>query len=178
MKKLIIAAVLGLGFSVIAFSQPRPPEQEPAKLPANLPESFKARYEGGIFGNSSKETGTLKLDDANERVVFYRKDGREMFTIPYTALLVIYPDSKSGVSTTGNVVSRLPLPGAGLAGLITKQTRYLIVRYDDEDVEAEGIANFKFDEKDKLLTFITALGIKAKMKQKGDAYYRAKKPVF
>lgn len=178
MKKLIFAAFLGLGLSTMLLAQPRPAEKDPPTLPKNLPESFKARYEGGIFGNSSKETGTLKLDDANERVVFYRKDGTEMFTIPYTALLVIYPDSKTGVSTTGNVVSKLPLPGAGLAGLITKETRYLIVRYDDEDVEAEGIANFKFDEKDKLLTFITALGIKAKMKQKGDAYYRAKKPVF
>ena len=48
----------------------------------------------------------------------------------------------------------------------------------DQDVEAEGTANFKFDDRNLLLTFINTLGSKAKMKQKGDAYYRAKKPVF
>ena len=178
MKKYIFAVTLGIALSTIAFSQPRPAEKEQPTLPKNLPESFKARYEGGIFGSSGKESGTFKLDDGNERVVFYRKDGRLMFEIPYSALLVIYPDSKTGTSTTGNVISHLPLPGAGLASLIKKDTRYLIIRYNDEDVEAEGIANFKFDEKDELLTFITALGVKAKMKQKGDAFYRAKKPTF
>lgn len=177
MKKLVIAGILCLGFSIAAFGQPRPAEKEPWQV-KNVPESFKARYEGGIFGNSAKENGTFKFDDENQRVVFYRKDGREYFHIPYTALLVIYPDHKSGVSTTGDVVSRLPVPGAALGGLIKADTRYLIVKYDDEDVEAEGTATFKFDKKDLLLTFIAALGSKAKMKQKGDAYYRAKKPVF
>lgn len=176
--KNFLFVVLMLISAAVGLSQPRPVDKT-APLPADLPSSFDARYEGGIFGASSKENGVLKFDDANSRVVFYRKDQSEMFGIPYEALLVIYPDSKESVSTTGNVVSRLPLPGAGLAGLLTKNTKYLIINYDDADIDVKGTANFKFDDKDKLLLFINALGTKAKMKQRGDAYYKPKpKPVY
>lgn len=178
MKKLLFAAITVFCSSVLIYAQPRPVDKGAPQVPANAPASYKARYEGGIFGNSGKETGTLKIDEANERVVFYRKDGTEMFSIPFSALLVVYPDSKEHVSTTGDVLSRVPLPGAAMAGLLSTSTKYLIIRYDDEDVNAEGNANFKFDNKDLLVTFINALGVKAKMKQKGDAYYKAKKPQF
>lgn len=173
MKRILFIITAFVCFTAIGHAQPRPLEKT-TTLPANLPASFDARYEGGVFGASSKENGTLKFDDANLRVVFYRKDQTEMFGIPYEALLVIYPDSKESVSTTGNVVSRLPLPGAGLAGLLTKNTKYLILSYDDADIDVKGTANFKFDDKDKLLLFINALGTKAKMKQRGDAYYKPK----
>ncbi|MEO6052009.1 MAG: hypothetical protein ABIP78_11855 [Pyrinomonadaceae bacterium] len=178
MKRLLFLAFLVFYVSGMIYAQLRPVEKTASPVPTNLPASFEARYEGGIFGNSRKEKGNLRFDDANERVVFNGQDQKEMFSIPYSALLVIYPDSKTSVSQTGNVVSRLPLPGAGLAGLLSKSSKYLIVRYDDQDVEAEGTANFKFDDRNLLLTFINTLGSKAKMKQKGDAYYRAKKPVF
>ena len=160
-------------------AQLRPIDKTPSPVPANPPRSFEARYEGGIFGNSEKEKGTLKIDEANERVIFYRSNKTEMFSIPYSALVVIYPDSKEGISKTGNVMSRMPLPGAQLFGLLNKSTKYLVLRFDDQDVETQGTANFKFDEKDQLLTFINSLGPKAKMIQRGDAYYRSKKkPVF
>lgn len=178
MKRLLFLVLSVFCLSGLAYAQPRPVEKT-ATPPANLPASFAARYEGGIFGNTAKESGTLKFDDANERMVFLRKDQREMFSIPYETLLVIYPDSKVNTSTTGNVVSRLPLPGAGLAGLLSKSTKYLIINYSDPDVDVQGTANFKFDDKALLLTFINALGSKAKMLQRGDAYYRPKKrPVF
>jgi hypothetical protein len=162
----------------VAAGQPRPPETTNSAPTRPLPEFVEARYEGGIFGNSRKETGSLKMDNENERLVFFGKDKKEMFAIPYSALLVIYPDSKVSTSTTGNVVSRLPLPGAGLAGLITKSTKYLIIRYDDQEVDVEGTANFKFEDRDVLVSFIHALGTTAKMKQRGEAYYRAKKATF
>src|SRR5260221_11368632 len=102
-----------------------------------------------------------------------------MFSNPYSALLVIYPDSKVGVSKTGNVVSKMPLPGAGLAGLNNSTTKYVIINFNDPDIDAKGTANFKFDDKDKLQAFINTLGQKAKMKQRGDAYYKPKNaPVF
>ncbi len=162
----------------IVAAQPRPPETTSTASTKQLPELVEARYEGGIFGNSRKETGSLRMDNENERLVFFGKDKKEMFAIPYSALLVIYPDSKTSTSTTGNVVSRLPLPGAGLAGLITKSTKYLIIRYDDQEVDVEGTANFKFEDRDMLVSFIHALGATAKMKQRGEAYYRAKKATF
>ena len=179
MNKLLFVTLAVFCLSVVMYSQPRPVETSGPVSTKPVPASFEARYEGGIFGNSRKENGTLKFDDPNERVVFYGKDQRELFSIPYSALVVIYPDSKVGVSKTGNVVSRLPLPGAGLAGLFSKSTKYLIIQFEDQDVEAQGIATFKFDERDLLLTFINTLGGKAKMKQRGEAYYRPKKtPVF
>lgn len=127
---------------------------------------------------SGKEKGMLKFDDKNERVVFHRGDGREMFSIPYESLFVVYPDSKTSASTSGRVISALPLPGAGLAGLMTKDTKYAILSFDDPDIEARGTASFRFEDKKSLLAFINKLGVKAKMTQRGDAYYRPKKAVF
>ena len=117
--------------------------------------------------------GTLKMDDANSRLVFYGKDGKELFGIPYDALLVIYPQSKSVTSTTGNVVSHVPLPGAGLAGFIKEKRQYMIVQFDDPDMDAKGTVNFKFDKKEVLDSVIQALADKAALQQRGDALLQA-----
>lgn len=178
MKKLLFVIVALFGLSALVYAQPRPADKTAAPATTNAPASYKVRYEGGIFGTSQRETGTIKIDEENERVVYYRKDGTEMFTIPFSAMLVIYPDSKKHVSTQGDVISRLPVPGAAMAGLWNSDSKLLIIRYNDEDVNAEGNANFKFANKTILMTFINALGTKAKMKQKGDAYYKAKKTDF
>src|SRR5258706_3800737 len=174
MKKLLFATLAACCFPLVICAQPHPVEKATTPIPANAPTSYEARYEGGVFGASAKESGTLKMDDVNERVIFYKKDQKEMFSIPYSALLVIYPDSQVAVSKTGNVVSRVPIPGAGLAGLINSTTKYVIINFDDPDIDAKGTANFKFDDNDKLLAFINTLGQKAKMKQRGDAYYKPK----
>jgi len=168
---LIIAAVLGL--ATIVSAQPRKAERSASETPS--PTAVKAKYEGGIYGSTGRQEGTLKLDNDQERVVFYRKrDNREMFSIPYEALVVIYPDSKVSTSQTGNVVSRLPLPGAELAGLLSTRAQYLIMDFEDPDIDTHGKANFKFDDKKAMLAFIEALGTRAGMKQRGDAYYRPK----
>jgi hypothetical protein len=173
MNKFIFAAVCALLFSAVAISQPRAPEKVQTVSTAV---EWQARYEGGIFGSSSKEPGTIKLDEKNERVVFYRKsDGREMFSIPYEALIVLYPDSKESVPQSGKVIGALPLPGAGLANLMSKSTKYANIQFDDPDIEAKGTASFRFDNKEGLLSFLNSLGPKAQMIQRGDAYYRPKK---
>ena len=176
MKQLLVILVILCG-SIFVQAQPRPAERAPVQT-ANLPESFKARYDGGIFGSTGKEVGYFKFDDAGERVVFYRKDNKEIFSIPFAAIVVIYPETKEHVSQTGNVISRLPLPGAGLAGLKSTHSKYLVINFDDPDVDAKGTANFKFNDKKLLLTFIDALGAKAKLLQRGQAYYRPKKSDF
>ncbi len=175
MNKLLLISSLIFILSTVLLAQPRPAEKS-ADL--NAPISYEAKYEGGIFGASGREKGNLKFDDTNSRVTFYRKDGKEMFTIPYDALVVVYPDSKVAMSQTGNVLSRVPVPGAGLFGLMSKSSKFLIMNFDDPDIEARGVANFKFDDKKQLLTFIHALGARAKMTQRGDAYYRPKKATF
>src|SRR5215217_6810946 len=105
MKKLAV----GLAFIIFCFigiqAQPRIIEKKPEKKePAVMaPVSFKAKYEGGMFGFSKKEEGTLKFDDANFRLVFFDKNNKERFAIPYKALIVIYPNTESVQSTTGKV---------------------------------------------------------------------------
>lgn len=172
MKNLLFFAIVLFSFAGLTMAQ-RPVEKSTV-VPANAPDSYQARYEGGIFGSSAKEKGTLRFDDAGERVIFLRKDQKEMFSIPYSALVVIYPDSKDSVPQSGKVISALPLPGAGLAGLMSKSTKYANLTFDDPDVEAKGTASFRFDNKDMLLTFIAKLGEKAKLRQRGDAFYRPK----
>ena len=129
-----------------------------------------------MFGYSQREEGTLKFDDENSRLVFYGKDQKEKFAIPYAAMMVIYPQSKSVRTTTGTVVSAIPLPGAGLAGLMREKRRYLVVQFADPDVErAQGVINFKLDNKELLDSVIHAIAEKAQLTQRGDAYYRPKK---
>jgi hypothetical protein len=72
----------------------------------------------------------------------------------------------------------MPLPGAGLFDLMSKSTKFAILNFDDPDIDAKGNASFRFDDKERLLDFIHNLGIRAKMLQRGDAYYRPKKAVF
>ena len=172
MKIYIAVVVALLALTALASAQPRQMDRT-SKQDANGLTSVEAKYEGGMYGSSGREKGTLKLDDTSQRLIFYRKsDQREMFSIPYESLLVIYPDSKVSASQTGNVISRVPLPGAGLAGLLSTRAQYLVINFDDPDIDIKGTANFKFDDKKRLLSFISSLGNRAKMKQRGDAYYR------
>ena len=174
---LFVFVALLLGTTTI-LAQPRPVETStktdtPGK-PA--PASFIVKYEGGMFGYNEKETGTLRFDDANERLVFFGKDQKEKFHVPYKSVLVLYPQSRSVTSTTGNVVRHIPLPGAGLAGLIKEKRRYMTLHFSDPDVEtANGVLSFKMEDKQLLESVIRTLADKARLTQRGDAYYRPKK---
>jgi hypothetical protein len=175
MKKLSLFLMILFAFSMIAFAQPRPNQPTVSnKTVAKAPERVATKYEGGMFGYSKKEEGVLTFDDANERLVFFGKDGKEKFSIPYQSMLVIMPSSKSQTSTTGTVVSNIPIPGAGLLGSVIKEKKhYLVIQFADPDVDrANGITNFKIENKDLLESIIFTLGEKAKMKQRGEAFYR------
>jgi hypothetical protein len=178
MKKILFSLALSF-FACASFvaAQPRIVEKKPEKQPAALaPVSFKAKYEGGMFGFSEKETGTLKFDGNNHRLVFFGKNNKELFSIPYNAIEVIYPQSKTVQSTGGKVMERVPLPGAGIAGIFMKdKTRYMVINFNDPDVDAKGTINFKFDSEGMLNSAIQILGDKAEMQQRGDAFYRRKK---
>lgn len=176
MKKILFAAMFVLSVSLFAFAQPRPIEKSANPNTKPAPASFSAKYEGGLFGFTEKADGTLKFDDENARLVFLGKTQKEMFSIPFESLLVIYPTSESVTSSTGNVVKNIPLPGAGLAGLIKEKRRYLVLQFDDPDADVKGMVNFKIENKELLDSVIQSLGTKAKMTQRGDAYYRPRTP--
>src|SRR5215217_2888018 len=170
---LIVAMFLCAG---AVSAQPRPVEASTKTVaaPSNpAPASFAAKYEGGMFGYSEKEVGTLKFDDENQRLVFFGKDQKEKFQIPYKSVLLIYPQSKSVTSTTGQVVQNIPLPGAMLGGLIKEKRRFLVLHFNDPDVEAaQGLVNFKLENKELLDSVIHSLAGKANLMQRGDAFYR------
>ena len=173
---VVITALLVSAGAVVAQPRPMETSTKSSSSAATAPPSFNAKYEGGMFGYSEKEEGTLKFDDENERLVFFGKDQKEKFHIPYKSVLVIYPQSKSVTSTTGNVVRHIPLPGAGLAGLIKEKRRYLVMHFEDPDVEAaRGLVNFKLENKELLDSVIQSLAGKASLTQRGDAYYRPKR---
>ncbi len=172
MRKILSIAAFLFVFTTLNFAQitPRDPSDIPAK-PSTMT-SVEAKYEGGLFGYSTREKGILKFDDENERLVFFGKDKKEKFSIPYKSMIVVFPSSQTSSSTTGQVVSMIPLPGAGLAGLMRKTSRYVVIQFDDADSDAKGITNFKLDNKEIVAQAIQALGEKAKMKARGDAFYR------
>lgn len=175
MKKILFFLAFGLfAFASAVSAQPRPADTA-APSPAvkkDVPETFDVKYEGGMFGFEKKEEGTLKFDDINERIVFYGKDKKEKFAIPYDSMTMVYTGTKSVRSGAGTAVSAIPLPGAGLAGLLKEKRRYLTIHYSDRDVEASGVANFKVEEDGLRNSVVHALGEKAQLKQRGDAYYR------
>ena len=176
MKITHFALTAILGLASFAMAQPRAIDKTPTPTKVKpAPGSFIAKYEGGVFGFDKKEEGTLMFDDENQRLVFLGEDGKEKFGIPYDALLVVSPSQKSVTSTAGNVIKYIPLPGAGLAGLIKEKKRYLVVQFDDQDVEAKGTTSFKLDNKELLESVVHSLGNKAKMRQRGEAYIKAKR---
>jgi len=173
MKKIIWSICAAFLFAAAVNAQPRPVGTSTMTVArAAAPPMFEAKYEGGLFGFNDREVGMIKLDDENQRLVFFGKDKKEWFGIPYKSLLVVSPSSKSVTSTAGHVVRNIPLPGAALGGLIKEKKRYLVVQFDDPDVDAKGVINFKIDDKDLLERVIQTLGQKANLTQRGDAYYR------
>lgn len=172
-RTLLFAITSVLIFGATASAQVRPIEKDDSATPKKpAPASFAVKYEGGMFGYNDKEEGTLKFDDANSRIVFFGKDQKEKFSIAYDTMQVIYPQSRSVTSNTGNIVRNIPLPGAVLGGFIKEKRRYLILHFDDPDVDIKGVANFKLETKELLDAVIETLGEKAKLTRRGEAFYR------
>lgn len=183
-KKLILLALVLFALATVSFAQVRPVEKPTptATTVKTAPASFEAKYEGGMFGYSRKEKGTLKFDDDGERLVFFGKDGKEKFAIPYESIVVIYPSEKKVQSGTGKAIGAIPVLGAGLGGsLLKKKKHYLAIQFDDQDVNAQGITNFLIDTGDLLDSVIQTIGVKAELTKRGDAYYRPRempKPIL
>lgn len=180
MKKYIFC----FAFTIFCFAaaiqaQPRMINKKSAKKddPATFAQtSFKVQYEGGMFGFTRQEEGTLKFDDANFRVVFFDKNNKERFAIPYRTISLIYPNATSSQSTTGKVFERVPVPGAGIAGIFMKEKKkFMVVSFDDEEMNAKSVTNFKLESQEMVDKAIQTLGEKAEMQPRGDAYYRPQK---
>ena len=176
MAKFFIAICVAILCSLGLSAQVRPVSDDDSTRPRSVaPASVEAKYEGGMFGNKEKEDGQLKFDDANERLVFYvGKTGKEKFSVPYKAMTMVYPNHESVTSKTGNVVRHIPVPGAGLFSLIKEKRRFLVIQFEDPEVDVLGTVNFRLENRETLERVIEALGRKGNLTQRGDAYYRPK----
>jgi hypothetical protein len=175
MKKFILSSSLVAFAFGSAIAQVRPVgDDDTSPRVVDVPSNIAAKYQGGMFGYKNEEKGKLTFDDVNERLVFHGKDGKEKFSIPYKTLTMVYPNHQKTTSTTGKVLSRAPVPGAGLFGLLNEKRRFLIIEFEDDEVDMLGKVNFRIDDTKTLDAVIHALGAKGKLKQRGDAYYRGK----
>ncbi len=176
---LLVALMTGAAFAQgprATATDTTQPAGVSAPKPAPAPQTFKAKYEGGIFGYNKKQDGTLSFDDANNRLVFRNKEQKEVLSIPYSAVMGAYGDTKAGRPKAAQVVGALPLPyGANmLSWLARKKYRYLTLQFNDVDTNARGLTSFKVDTKELLNSVLYTLAEKAELEARGDGFIRRK----
>ena len=163
--------------SAVFAQRPRTLNDEPATptkaAPAPAPSTFKAKYEGGVFGHPNKMSGTLTLDDANNRLVFRDGKQKERMSIPYKALTGAYADNHSVRPAAATVANAVPFYGIP-AGFIKTKVRYLTLQFDDPDSKAAGVTSFRLENKETLESVLTTLAANAGLTKRGDVFIRKK----
>jgi len=147
-----------------------------APTPAPAPQTFKAKYEGGVVGYAKKQDGTLSFDDTTQRLVFRNKQQKEVLFIPYGAVSAAYPDTQSRRPTAATVLGSVPAPyGLNIpAWFVKKKYRYLTLHFDDPDTNVSGLTSFKVENKQILSSVLNTLAGKAGLTQRGEGYIRKK----
>ena len=180
LKKYAFLAPLALLFVMnslpAAAQRPRAADNDPnqaATPPPPAPPTVKAKYEGGVFGYSKKKTGTLAIDNSNNRLVFKDDKGKEMFHIPYGSITGAYGDSHYKQPAAATVVSHVPFYGIP-ASFIKTKVRYLTIQYDDPDSKAAGVTSFRLDNKQLVDSVLYTVATQAGLKKRGDIYVRKK----
>jgi hypothetical protein len=178
------AILVLLGALAITTQAQRPRTVETAKGDAAestatvtaAPQTFKAKYEGGVVGYTRKQDGMLSFDDENSRLLFRNKEGKEVLFIPYNAISSAYGDTQSRQPTAAKVAGSVPVP-YGLnfpAMFIKKKYRYLTLNFDDPDTGVSGLTSFKLSNKELLTSVLSTLADKADLTQRGEGYVRKK----
>jgi TonB family protein len=146
---------------------------DPTDTPPPAPTTVKVKYEGGVFGYNQKQDGTLLFDDANRRLVFRNKFQKEVFPIPYDAVLSTFADTQAKRPTAASILSSAVPYGLGLPALfIKKKYRYLTLQFEDPDTGVSGVTSFKVENKEILSSVVYALATKAGLVQRGEVFVR------
>jgi hypothetical protein len=159
-------------------NQSAAPQQQEQQSTSSAPQTYRAKYEGGVFGHNRRMTGTITFDDANNRLVFRNREQREVFTVPYEAILAAFADTRSRRPAAATVVGSLPVPyGLNLPALFIRRTyRYLTLQYRDPDTEVAGVTSFKLDNRQVLNTALQSLASRAGLTARGEIYVRRTEP--
>jgi hypothetical protein len=131
---------------------------------------MKAKYEGGVFGHSHALDGTLSFDDTNARLLF-RKEGKEVFFIPYKAVTSAFADTQKKRPAAASVASNVPYLGFPL-GLIKTKVRYLTVQYSDPDTQVSGTTSFRLENQAVVDSALYALARKSGLVPRGEIYVK------
>lgn len=141
---------------------------------ATAPQSFKAKYEGDVFGYNKTMEGTLSFDDANRRLLFRNKQQKEVLFIPYDAVTSAFADTQKRRPAAATVVSSIPIIYGLPAHFIKTKVRYLTLQYSDPDTRVSGITSFRLENKEILASVLKTLGEKAGMGTRGEVYVKKK----
>jgi len=172
--KYVTLCFLMLVVSVSVLAQrPRAvdtPTDASKAVPPAPPQNMNAKYEGGVFGHSKSVDGTLSFDDTNARLLF-RKDGKEIFFIPYNAVNSAFADTQKKRPAAATVASSVPYLGFPL-GLIKTKVRYLTVQFSDPDTRVSGVTSFRLENQGIVDSALYALAQKSGLTPRGDVYVK------
>lgn len=148
------------------------PSDATKATPKPAPQTMKAKYEGGIFGYNKTMEGTLSFDDANQRLLFRKKD-KDIFFIPYSAVSSAFSDTQKRRPTAATVAQHVPYFGWPL-GFIKTKVRYLTLQYSDPDTQVGGMTSFRLDNREMVESAVFTLANKAGLVPRGEIYVRKK----
>ena len=179
--RLVTGVVLVVMTAGAALAQrPRTVPQDKTEATTNVPppppapQTFNAKYEGGVFGYNKKMEGTLTFDESNQRLVFKNDKQKEILFIPYNALTGAYGDTHSVRPAAATVASNIPSIYALPAHFIKTKVRYLTLQYSDPDSKVAGVTSFRLENKDILDSVLNTLAGKAGLNKRGDVYVKKK----
>lgn len=176
MRFMVVMLLTGALWSTIMAQRPRtidvgPTDASKAAPPA-APQTFKAKYEGGVFGYNKAIEGTLTFDDANRRLLFRNKQQKEVLFIPYDAVTSAFADNQKRRPAAATVASSVPIIYALPAHFIKTKVRYLTLQYSDPDTRVAGVTSFRLDNRDLLASVLRTLAEKAGMTTRGEVYIK------
>jgi len=182
-QNVIGAGLLALAMSIsVAAQRPRAsapetsaksPTAQPSPAPA--PKTFKAKYEGGVFGYRKVMEGTLTFDDTNERLLFRNEQQKEVFFIPYANVTQEFADTQSRRPKAATILGSVPgvyVPNP--IGWIKTKVRYVTLQFYDDYSHVNGITSFRVENRDLCESVVATLAVKANLVAAGDIYTQPK----
>lgn len=178
MKLTGILLLMGVMSVVVCAQRPRAIDTTATDAskatPAPAPQTMKAKYEGGVFGYNKTMEGTLSFDDTNQRLLFRNKEKKEVFFIPYNAVVSAFGDTQKRRPAAATVAQHVPFIGFGLLGLVKTKVRYLTLQYSDPDTNVSGVTSFRLENRDLVDSVVFALANKSGLTPRGEVYVRRK----
>ncbi len=174
MRLTLLVFVLGAMLSASMAQRPRTTEApQTTPKPAPAPQTFKAKYEGGVFGYRNTMDGTLTFDDANNQLLFKDSKSTKEIHIPYDAVTQAFADTQKRQPKAATIAQNVPLIYApNPAGFIKTKVQYLTLQYSDPDSKVTGTTSFKLENKELLSSVLATLAEKTGMTMRGDIYVK------